>query len=140
MWLYQWVKKKFFLVPKTKKISIIDKKVFVGREEELAILKISLEKTIQKQGQFCILYGEMGYGKTYLWKRFYQTVLIKKNTLMVIQVACSKETSPYTAFEPIFQIISAINKTVMAHNIALEIPAIAGENKQKENHQIWNII
>jgi ABC-type oligopeptide transport system substrate-binding subunit/DNA-binding SARP family transcriptional activator len=65
------------------------KKIFVGRENELAKLDQLLEKTLNGSGMMAFIKGEPGRGKTSLAEEFAQRAIQQHAELLVIWSACS---------------------------------------------------
>ncbi|MCX8173164.1 MAG: tetratricopeptide repeat protein [Thermoplasmata archaeon] len=70
---------------------------FVGREEELDILKKALSDADSGKGRFFLITGETGIGKTRLLNEFSNTS--REHGALVMQTRCTGNGGPYSAVE-----------------------------------------
>ncbi|MEO0107294.1 MAG: ATP-binding protein, partial [candidate division WOR-3 bacterium] len=75
---------------------------FIGRENELTLLREMLEKAYNYQGNFLLIKGDIGIGKTRLMQQFVQSIN-QSNIQVLIGKGIKDEIKPFAPFSTIIE-------------------------------------
>ena len=92
----------------------MEKKIFVGRENELACLDEFLQRALNAEGLVCFVAGEAGCGKTSLVNEFAQRAQERNNTLAVAFGQCNAFTGLGDAHLPFREVLRQLTGDVEA--------------------------
>lgn len=83
--------------------------IFVGRQDELAVLTEQLQLTQQGQARVVLITGELGIGKTRLWQHWSASL---PQTLTVLETRCLNTTQllPFTPLTGLFSQSYCVNQ------------------------------
>lgn len=76
---------------------------FIGRKQELQVLKVILGRAATGQAQFCLLSGEAGLGKTRLCQAFLHLCQEQQATVLLGQAALQDQKLPFGPFLDLFR-------------------------------------
>ncbi|BBM85287.1 tetratricopeptide repeat protein [Candidatus Uabimicrobium amorphum] len=119
MQIYDWIINYIYSKQKAKNQIPTSTMNIIGREAELAILEKSLKEASSGQGNICVVYGESGYGKTFLLEHFFQSNMSQQKTCF-LRYNCCDSISQHIAFEPLIKIFCSPPKILT--NLKIDFP------------------
>ena len=112
---------------------LVDRPVFVARQDEMAKLEAFLERAAAGQGQTIFITGEAGSGKSALLAEFTRRIQESRSDLIVASANCNAHTGAGDPYLPFREILGLLTGEVEARWRA---GALDSEHAQ----QLWNML